>query len=476
MKVEEYVAYDATGLAQEIRAGNVSAREVMQAAQAAAESVNPEVNAIIEMFDQPLEYAAEGPFAGVPFLIKDIVLHAAGVASEAGSRLLAGRYVSGTDSELMTRFKRAGLATFGRTATPEFGFNATTEPILNGPTRNPWNLDHSSGGSSGGAAAAVAAGIVPVAHANDGGGSIRVPAAACGLVGLMPSRGRTPVGPDYNLPLYGLGIEFAVTRTVRDCAALLDAVEGPEVGAMFNIPRPEGRYVDAIKKPPKRLRIAVATSFPGVAATHRDCVAAVERVAQELEHLGHDVEFATPVYDPRALAISTRMAWSSFLASSALGAAAAFGQEFDPRQVEACSHACIDYGRRLSSLDVLNMLSQFNGLARAVGMFFNDYDVLLTPVTRFSTVKIGEMNQNDPELDAVDWCQKVFDYCPFTGLFNITGTPAIALPAAWSGDLPVGVQLAGPMGSETSLLQVAATLEQSLKWGTRIPRIYAGNR
>jgi amidase len=473
MNIDEYVRYDATGLADEIRAGRVGADEVMLAAKAAAARVNPELNAIIETFDEPLEYAADGPFAGVPFLVKDLVLHAGGIANDSGSRLLAGRYVPPADSELMTRFRRAGFATFGRTTTPEFGFNATTESVLHGPTRNPWNPAYSAGGSSGGSAAAVAAGIVPAAHANDGGGSIRIPAAACGLVGLKPSRGRTPVGPDYNLPLFGLGIEFAVTRTVRDSAAILDAVEGPEPGAMFDIGRPPVRYAEAIRTPARRLRVAVAMRFPGAGVTHPDCVAATEHVARTLEHLGHDVDVATPAYDAEALASASFTAWTAFLASDALGAAEALGRPYDPRDVEACTHACIEHGRALSGRDLQRMLMQFNGVSRAVGGFFGRYDLLVTPVMRMPTVELGYLDQNDATLDARGWCDKVFDYCPFTGLFNVTGTPAISLPAGWSGDRPVGVQLAGPMGSEAVLLQVAAALEQMVGWYTRRPRVHA---
>jgi amidase len=473
MNVEEYAGYDATGLAAEIRAGRVSADEVMYAAKTAAARINPELNAIIETFDRPLEYAADGPFAGVPFLIKDLVLHAAGVANDGGSRLLAGQYVPPADSALMSRFRRAGFATFGRTTTPEFGFNATTESVLHGPTRNPWNPAYSAGGSSGGSAAAVAAGAVPAAHANDGGGSIRIPASACGLVGLKPSRGRTPVGPDYNLPLFGLGIEFVVTRTVRDCAAILDAVEGPEPGAMFDIGRPPARYVDAIRMPAPRLRVAVSTRMPGAGVTHADCVTAAEQVGRILESLGHSVELATPAYDADVLGSASLTAWTAFLAGSALGAADALGRPYDPREVEACTHACIEHGRMLTGLDLQRMLMQINWLSRAIGEFFGRYDLLVTPVTRMPTVELGYLDQNDPTLDARGWCDKVFDYCPFTGLFNVTGTPAISLPAGLSGDRPVGVQLAGPMGSEAVLLQVAAALEQAQPWHARRPRIHA---
>jgi amidase len=217
----------------------------------------------------------------------------------------------------------------------------------------------------------------------------------------------------------------------------------------------------------------VSTRLPGTGVTHPDCVAAAEQVGRILESLGHYVELETPAYDADALASASLTAWTAFLAASALGAADALGRPYDPREVEACTHACIEHGRMLSGLDLQRMLMQFNGLSRAIGDFFGRYDLLVTPVTRMPTVELGYLDQNDPTLDARGWCDKVFDYCPFTGLFNVTGTPAISLPAGLSGDRPIGVQLAGPMGSEAVLLQVAAALEQSLAWRTRRPRIHA---
>lgn len=473
MNVAEYTRHDATGLAEEIRARRVSPEEVLGAARAAADRVDPQVNALIETFPHPLEYSADGPFAGVPFLIKDLILHATGVRNESGSRLLAGRYVAESDSELMTRFRRAGFATFGRTATPEFGFNATTEAVLQGPTRNPWNPAFSAGGSSGGAAAAVASGIVPVAHANDGGGSIRIPASACGLVGLKPSRGRTPAGPDFGMPLHGLGIEFVVARTVRDCAGVLDAVEGTDPGAPFNIESPALRYSSVIGTPPRRLRVALSTRFPGSAEADPDCVAAVQTVARTLEQLGHTVECATPDYNAESLSEANLTMWTSFLAASAMGIADALGRPFEPNEVEACTRACILHGMALKALDLERALAQMNGVSRAVGRFFGDYDLLLTPVTRMPTVSLGYLDQNDDSLDARGWCSKVFDYCAFTSLFNLTGTPALVLPAGKSGDLPVGVQLAAPMGDEATLLQVASLLEPALPWDQALPLIHA---
>ncbi|AOY90823.1 amidase [Cupriavidus sp. USMAA2-4] len=473
MQISDYASLDATALAQQIRAGHVSASEVMEAARAAARQLNPALNALIDIFPAALEHASEGPFAGVPFLLKDLVLHARGIPCDSGSRMTGGGIVPATDSELMARFRRAGFAAFGRTATPEFGFNATTECRLHGPTRNPWEPGHSAGGSSGGAAAAVAAGIVPVAHANDGGGSIRIPAAACGLVGLKPSRGRTPAGPDYGLPLLGLGIEFVLTRTVRDCAAVLDAVSGPDSGAPFRIEAPALPYADAIAAPLRRLRVAVSTRFPGSAETHPDCIAATLQAARTLESMGHHVEFASPEYCAESLASANRTAWTSFLAAAALGTGQAIGRPYDGSGVEACTRACIEHGLALKALDLELALAGMNAVSRALGGFFERYDLLVTPVTRVPTVPLGYLDQDDATLDARGWCDKVFDYCPFTPLFNVTGTPALSLPLGMSGGLPLGVQFAAPMCDEATLLQVAAALEQAMPWRERRPRLYA---
>src|SRR5712691_7183649 len=258
MHFSEYIEYDAVGLAHLIKSGQVSAQEVQQIARQASLAVNPKLNALVELFEEPLPHSTTGPFAGVPFAIKDLALHAAGIKIGMGTRLAGDGIVFPHDTDLMARFKQAGLATLGRTATPEFGFNVTTEPISNGPTHNPWNISRSSGGSSGGSAALVAARALPVAHGTDGGGSIRIPAAWCGLVGLKPTRGRTPYGPDSDERLSGLGVEFALTRTVRDAAALLDAVNGPGIGDKYLIAPPLRPYVQEITSAPGRLRIAMA--------------------------------------------------------------------------------------------------------------------------------------------------------------------------------------------------------------------------
>src|SRR5256885_8275251 len=323
MNISEYIEYDAVGLAQLITSGQVSAQEVQQVARQAIASVNPELNALVgELFDEPLPYSADGPFAGVPFAIKDLVLHAQGVPTRLGSRLAGQGVPFPYDTDLMTRFKQAGLATLGRTSCPEFGFNASTEPVANGPTRNPWNTSRSSGGSSGGSSVLVAARALPVAHASDGGGSIRIPSAWCGLVGLKPTRGRTPVGPDYDEPLSGLGIEFALTRTVRDAANLLDAVNGPGTGDKYEIASPARPYAREVGTPPGHLRIAMTTRAWSGSPVEKEHVQAVETVGRELISLGHRVEEASPPVDWEAFVASQLPIWTAFLADGAVGLAA----------------------------------------------------------------------------------------------------------------------------------------------------------
>jgi amidase len=260
MHFSEYSEYDAVGLAHLIKSGQVSAQEVQQLARQAILTVNPTLNALVGgLFEEALPSSTTGPFAGVPFVVKDLVLHAAGVKTGMGTRLTGEGIVFPHDTDMMTRFKQAGLVTLGRTATPEFGFNVTTEPLSNGPTRNPWDSSRSTGGSSGGSAALVAARSIPVAHGTDGAGSIRIPAAWCGLVGLKPTRGRTPPGPDIDERLSGFGVEFALARTVRDTAALLDVVSGPGIGDKYFAAPPERPYAQEVGTPPGRLRIAMTT-------------------------------------------------------------------------------------------------------------------------------------------------------------------------------------------------------------------------
>lgn len=475
MKLSEYIEYDAIGLAQLISSGQVSAHEVQQVARQAIELVNPELNALVgELFDEPLPYATDGPFAGVPFAIKDLVLHAQGVPTRLGSRLTGPGVPFPYDTDLMTRFKQAGLATLGRTSCPEFGFNASTEPLANGPTRNPWDTARSSGGSSGGSAALVAARALPVAHASDGGGSIRIPSAWCGLVGLKPTRGRTPVGPDYDEPLSGLAIDFAVTRTVRDAAALLDAVNGPGTGDKYVIAPPARPYAEEAGTAPGHLRIAMTTRAWSGAPVDKEYVQAVESIGRELTSLGHGVEEASPQLDWEVFLQSQLPIWTAFMADGAVILAAALGVEPGPDVLEAVTLNSVEYGRRITALDLYAAQRTCNFISRSVGAFFHDYDVLVTPTVAMPPPLLGYLNQNDPSLDAFGWLHKVFTVVPFTPLFNVTGQPAMSLPLAQSSEgLPMGVQFVARYGDEATLFRLAAQLEQALPWASRRPRVVA---
>ena len=478
MRLDEYARCDGLELARLVRAGEVSARELAATARTAIAAINPQINAVIGHIDPTEEdfasVPADGPFAGVPFLIKDLVLHARGVPCDMGSRLVNGGFIAPADSDLMQRFRRAGFVTLGRTNTPEMGFNASTEPVLYGPTRNPWNPAHSSGGSSGGSAAAVAAGVVPVAHANDGGGSIRIPAACCGLVGLKPTRGRIPVGPDFGEPLHGLGVELVVSRTVRDTAAALDATQGPGVGDRYVIPRPRRPYLAEITRKPKRLRIA----FSAVVDSHSDaadpvCVQAMEAAAKRCRELGHRVTEAAPAYDADAFHRANLIFWASFCTAAIAGTAEMLGRTASPENLEASLWANYQYGLTLKALDLELAYALMNQTSRAVAPFFERYDVLLTPTLGVPPLKLGVLNANDPRLDAQGWYDRVFRWLPYTALYNMTGQPAISLPLAQSpAGLPIGVQAVARYGDEATLLALAAQLEEAVPWRDRRPPIH----
>lgn len=463
---EDYVQHDATALAALVARGDCRADELSEAAERQIERLNPQLNAVLQRL-APQAADAGGVFAGVPFLVKELVLHAAGVRCDMGSALTQG-FVAPGDTELMQRFRRAGLRLIGTTQTPELGYGATTEPRLYGPARNPWNLAHSTGGSSGGSAAAVAAGLVPLAHANDGGGSIRIPASCCGLVGLKPTRDRVPTGPDYADPLSGMGVEFALTRSVRDCAGLLDAVHGADPGAPGLLPSPAQPYATLGERPPQRLRIAYSSRKPGGGDVDPACAQAVEQTALLLQALGHEVAEAAPDYDWTMFLEAQHIHWTSFVASVVDSVAPLVGKAADADTLEAATLACWDYGRRLSANQLQWAYAVNNIVSRAVGQFFTRYDVLLTPTLAREPAPLGVLDQNRAGISAHEWTQQIFDYAAFTPLFNMTGQPALSLPLHWSAKgLPVGVQLAAGFAREDLLLGLAFQLEAAQPWQAR---------
>lgn len=477
MEVSEYSSYDALGLAELIRSGEVSAAEVQDTAARALDEVEPQVSAIVgKRYDAPLDYDSEGVFAGVPFAIKDLVLHADNVPTTNGTRMLGDGVVLG-ESALMTRFRKAGLATMATTRTPEFGFNATTEAVSYGaPTKNPWDASRSSGGSSGGSAALVAAGALPIAHANDGGGSIRVPAGACGLVGLKPSRGRVTTGPGYGDPLMGLGVEFAVSRTVRDTAALLDAVHGSEPGERYLMPAPAQSYSESAARgaAPKKIALAWGLLTPGQQIDPQ-VRAAVEHTATLLESMGHSVEIAAPEIDHEDWLDATYKLWAAFLADGVTGLSGLLGIEPTSDVLEHVTLKCVEYGLSLGAVDLMRTEAAMNRAARALGEFHTNYDVTLSATLMQPTFPLGHFDQNDPNLDAAGWFEKLFSGLG-TALFNATGTPAISVPIAQSVEgWPIAIQLGAAYGDESTLIALAADLERAEPWAARRPGVFAGH-
>ncbi|MES1942488.1 amidase [Salinisphaera sp. PC39] len=470
MSHAEYAAHDATALATLVRAGEVRPAELAAQALAAIERLNPQLNAVIESYPtRDYDAPADGPFAGVPFLIKDLVCHEAGQRYELGSRLARGMTVP-HDTDLAARFRAAGLATVGRSATPELGYCATTESLLHGPTVNPYAPGRSPGGSSGGSGAAVAAGIVPMAHANDGGGSIRIPAACNGLVGLKPTRGLIPAGPDFANPLNGFAIEFAVTRSVRDCAGLLDAVAGPAPGSYTRPPMPTGTYADALARPPERLRIGWTTSpwadIPVAPAVREG----IEATAATLAELGHEVVELRPELDWVPYCRATLDVWSSFVAAVADQLAAATGRAVGPDTLEPCILATYEYGRRVTGADLVAADPVVADVTRRVDGCLAECDLLLTPTLPHAAPAHGVLASSRDDLDHQGYFEVTFEFAHFTGVFNMTGHPALSLPLFTDTDgMPLGAQFVAPHGGEATLLGLAAVLEQARPWAQRYP-------
>lgn len=498
MAFAQYDQYDALGLAELVKTGQVHPSELCEEAISRIEKVNPILNAVVvPMFDEARRVAKgplpDGPFRGVPFLLKDLRSAYAGFPMRAGSRVLAS-YVPSYDNELVKRYKAAGLVIAGKTSTPEFGILPVTEPDLHGPTKNPWDIGHTPGGSSGGAAAVVAAGIVPVAQGGDGGGSIRIPASCCGVFGLKPSRGRIPVGPEDSEIFFGFAIEHVLSRTVRDSAAMLDATHGPELTSIYHAREPERPFLEEVKRDPGKLRIAFTTRPFLPAKAHPECAAAAREAANLLASLGHDVDEACPSFDGHSFARSFFLMFCVAAATELFMLQKLVGRPLRPGDVEPGTWACAMIGKRTPAPEFTVALRKLREHQRTIARFYADYDLLLTPTLAKPPLPIGALRHPAQEavLDAVGrnrslrWIlgipklidvvvDRAYGFTPFTPLANVTGQPSMSVPFTWhSNGLPLGVMLTGRLGDEATLFRVAAQMEAARPWASYKPRVHAG--
>jgi amidase len=494
---KEYNQYDGLGLAELVRKKEVSAEELCEEAITRIERVNPTLNAVITpMYDLARQAIRatlpDGPFTGVPFLLKDYLLDYAGVPQTMGSRACQN-YIPAQDSELVKRYKKAGLVIMGKTNLPEFGLLGITEPELHGPTRNPWNPDHTPGGSSGGSAAAVASGMVPLASASDGAGSIRIPASCCGLFGLKVTRDRTPTGPPYGRNWQGAIVEHVVSRSVRDSAAILDATQGADAGAPFVIPPPQKPYMQEIEDRPGPLKIAFNTRSPIDTDVHPECIRAVEQTVALLEELGHQVEDARPKVDGQALAKCLIILYAGEIAALIDDLTNILGRKAKPSDVETLTWTVALLGRSFTAGHFVKAKREWELAGRIMGRFHQTYDLYLTPTVAYPPVKIGELALkpierallkviNSLRLGRLLIISGVTDKLavenlsktPFNQLANVTGQPAMSVPLHWTPDnLPCGVQFMGRYGDEATLLRLAAQLEEAQPWFDKRPPIFA---
>jgi len=485
---KEFDQCDGIELAELVRKKKVSPAELCEEAVSRIERINPKLNAVItQMYDlarktiqEPLPKA---PFTGVPFLLKDLLEEFAGVPLTNGSKAYKN-YVPTRDSEMVIRFKKSGVVILGKTNTPEFGLMGFTEPELHGPTRNPWNTEHTPGGSSGGSAAAVASGMVPMASGSDGGGSIRIPASCCSLFGLKPTRGRNPTGPEVGEIWQGAAVSHVITRSVRDSAAMLDATQGSDPGAPYVIPSPERPYLEEIESDPGTLKIAFNTSSPIGAPVHPECVKAVEETARLLESLGHYVEEARPDIDGKALAKSYIIMCFGEVSAEIEEMKIILGRKPKPHDVEALTWNTGLLGHAFTAGEFVKAKREWGIAARAMGRFHQKYDLYLTPTLAHPPVKIGELQPKPFERVAMkvvnalgltrllkfsgltdQIAETSLSKMPFTQLANLTGQPAMSVPLHWTSDgLPCGVHFMAPFGDEATLFQLAAQLEKARPW------------
>ncbi len=492
MTHDEYGSHDAVALAELVRRGDVTATDLLECALAHLERVNPGLNAVVHLMEEDARRVAlrppAGPLSGVPFLLKDLLATVEGHPTSMGSRLLRD-VAADHDSELVRRYATAGLVTLGKTNTPEWGLLPSTEPEVWGPTRNPWDPERTPGGSSGGSATAVAAGIVPLAGGGDGGGSIRIPASCCGLFGLKPTRGRTPTGPDHGQLWRGAVVEHVLTRSVRDSAATLDAIHGPDPGAPYEIAPPSGPFLTDAATDPVPLRIGVTTEPWLGSSVHPDCVRAVEDAVSLLEGLGHEIHERQPDVDAPAFSRAFLLMVASELGADLEDVRGLLGRSVRSHDLEAPTWALALLSRAFTARDYAGALRTLERAGRRVGRFFEDYDVLLTPTVSLPPPLIGEIPPSRAEarllrilgsfgsgriVRAAGLLDKAagdaFEFTPWTPVFNVTGQPAMSVPLYWNAEgLPIGVHFAARFGDESTLFRLAGQLERARPWSHRHP-------
>jgi len=501
---KEYGQYDGLGLAELVRNKQVSAKELCEEAIERAQRVNDRLNAIVlPMFDIARKYVdaglPQGPFHGVPFLLKDVHHAYKGVTMSMGSVALKDN-IPDDDAEIVNRFKEAGLIAIGKTNTPEFKLAYVTEPDLFGPTRNPWNPDYSPGGSSGGSAAAVAAHIVPMASATDEGGSIRVPASYCGLFGMKPSRGRNPVGPDFNEEWDGISTSHVLTRSVRDSAALMDVVSGLEAGSPYTAPKSDRPFLQETMEDPPKLRIAYHGNELFKNTPHPECRKALENTVALLQDLGHQVEASSPDYTEEDVALNEIIIMAGHLAAKIEELSKTYKGSFDSGDIETTNRALATFGKYIRVTDFIRAKQNWRKIGYTMSQFLSTYDMLLTPVLGNPPVKVGTMEPSKADKIAMSFItsfigkltlnsrnvinsilgqliQSIFEkQLPYTMIANITGLPAMSVPLHWTEEsLPCGVQFIGRYGDEATLFGLAGQLERAKPWFDKRPEICASD-
>jgi len=471
VKSTEFTFLDATAQAELIKRKEVAPLELVEAAIERIENLNPVLNAVVTpMYEQAHDAASgklpRGPFTGVPFLLKDMIAAYAGVRMTLGSRFIKDM-VPSADSELVKRLKRTGLIMVGKTNVPELGLMPTTEPHLFGSCHNPWDTARIAGGSSGGSAAAVAAGMVAMAHGNDGGGSIRIPASCCGVFGLKPTRGRNPLGPNFGDIMGGLVAEHALTRSVRDSAALLDTTSGPAIGDPYWAPPPGRAFIKEVGANPGNLRIAFSLKGADV-SIHPDCVRAVQETAELCADLGHHLEETAPEYSGELARKAFMTVWSAGCAATIDAAARALGRKPAPEDFEPGTWVIYGMGQRVTGSGYLQALTTLQSISRQVAQFFTNYDIWLTPVLAEPPLPLNSFDS--PPDDPLRGQRRAATFCPFTPICNVTGQPAMSVPLHWNKDgLPIGAHFIGRFGDEATLFRLAAQLEAARPWAHQHP-------